>query len=326
MSNEHDPEVERERLLRQLFSHAEPRPQPSPSDTEEIRRAVLEEWDAVTRPRIWRKRAAFGAAAAAVLVAAFVFVGGGPNPSVPAALVARVEQVQGVVTNSNGARLPAGSGLVAGTQLSTGDGQISLRLASGGSLRIGPRSRVVLPSNDEAELLAGTLYFDSEEQRTSEFAVTTGLGRILDVGTQFLVRLDDEQLDVGVREGRVTVTRDARSADARVGERLVATKEANDLRRDSIATFGGEWEWTERLAPPFDTDGRTLGEFLSWFESQTGRTVVFADPTAERSARDARLTGSIDTDLPPLQKLSAVLALSDLTYVLDGERVVIRMR
>jgi hypothetical protein len=96
------------------------------------------------------------------------------------------------------------------------------------------------------------------------------------------------------------------------------------VRREPIPTFGAEWEWAERLAPPFDIDGRTLGEFLSWFEAQTGRTVVFADATAEPALRDAVLSGSID--LPPLQKLSAVLALNDLTYVLDGERVVIRMR
>jgi ferric-dicitrate binding protein FerR (iron transport regulator) len=324
MSNERDPEVERERLLRRLFAHAEPRLQPPPTDAEEVRRAVLEEWEAVTGRRVWRKRGAFAAAAAAVLVAAFVYLNGGPGPSAPTPLVARVEQVQGIVTTSNGARLVAGGGLVGGTQLASDDGQIGLRLASGGSLRIGPRSRVVLAGSDEAELLAGVLYFDSEDGRTSEFAVTTQLGRVRDVGTQFLVRVDDDQLDIGVRAGRVTLTRGGASDDAGVGERLVASQASNGLRRESIATFGGEWEWAERLAPPFDIDGRTVSTFLAWFEAQTGRTVVFADAAAERTAQTAMLSGSID--LPPLQKLSAVLALTDLTYTLDGERVVVRLR
>jgi ferric-dicitrate binding protein FerR (iron transport regulator) len=324
MSNESDSEAERERLLRQLFAHSKPRPEPPASDAEEIRRAVLEEWEAVTGKRAWRKRGAFAAAAAAVLLAAIVYVSGGPGPGVPAQLVARVEQLQGVVLAANGARLATGSGVVAGSELSTGDGQVGLRLSSGGSLRIGPRSRVVLPGGDEARLLAGVLYFDSEGERASEFAVTTDLGRVRDVGTQFLVRLDEQQLDVGVREGRVMVTRGGTSESAGVGERLVASQGGGDLRRDSIATFGDEWEWTERLAPPFDIDGRTLGEFLAWFEAQTGRTVEFADAATERTLRDAVLSGSID--LPPLQKLAAVVALNDLTYVLDGERVVIRMR
>jgi hypothetical protein len=324
MSNERDPEAENERLLEQLFAHAKPRPQPPAGDTEDVRRAVLDEWEAVTGPRVWRRRGAFAAAAAAAIAAVAVYVGSGPGPSVSPPLVARVEQVQGVVTAANGARLPAGSGIIAGTELATGDGQISLRLTSGGSLRIAAGSRVVVPSGDEAELLAGMLYFDSEEQRSASFAVTTDVATIQDVGTQFLVRLDDEQLDVGVRDGRVAVTRDAVSEAAGAGERLIAARTADALRRDSIATFGGDWEWTERLAPPFAIDGRTLGEFLAWFEAQTGRTVVFADTAAEATLRAAVLRGSID--LPPLEKLSAVLALNDMTYELEGERVVIRRR
>ena len=90
-----------------------------------------------------------------------------------------------------------------------------------------------------------------------------------------------------------------------------------------IPTFGSDWEWAERLAPPFDIDGRTLGEFLAWFEAQTGRTVEFGDAAAERK-REALLSGTID--MPPLQKLSAVLSTVDLTYMLDGERVVIHSR
>jgi hypothetical protein len=324
MSNQPDTEAERERLLKELFAHAAPRPQPPADDTEEIRRAVLAEWEAVTGRRSMRKRGIFAAAAAATLAALAVYLGDGSAPSVPAQLVARVEQVQGVVLTADGARLSAGSGVLPGTEVASGDGQIGLRLANGGSLRIAAGSRVVLASSDEAELVAGALYFDSEGERDTEFAVTTELGRVLDVGTQFLVRLDAEQLDVGVREGRVTLTRGGVSDAAGVGERLVASQAAGDLRREAIATFGDEWAWAERLAPPFDIDGRTLGEFLAWFEVQTGRTVVFADAATERSARAAVLNGSIE--LPPLEKLSAVLALTDLDYSLDGARVVVRGR
>ena len=326
MSNERDSEVERERLLRQLFSHAKPRSQPPPDDTEEIRRAVLAEWEAVTGARIRRNRAGLAAVAAAALVAAAViYVGGGePVPSAPAPLIASVERVQGIVATGDGVRVSAGSGIVAGVRLESGDGQLSLRLANGGSLRIGPRSRVALTSGDQAELLAGAVYFDSEQRRPNEFVVTTQLGEIRDVGTQFLVRLDDEQLAVGVREGRVTLMRGGDLGTAGVGESLVASQAGNGLRRDSIETFGADWEWAERLAPPFDTEGRTLGEFLAWFEAQTGRMVVFADAATERELRTSQLRGSID--LPPLQKLSAVLDVNNLTYSLEGNRVVIRRR
>lgn len=321
MSIERDSE-ERERLLRQLFARAKPRVQPPPGDSEEIRRVVLAEWEMVTGARIWRRRAAFVAVAASLLVAAVVYVGGGdPSPNAPAPLIASVERVQGIVTTANGVRVSDGSGIAAGEQLQSGEGQVALRLASGGSLRIAPRSRVALTSGDEAELLAGVVYFDSEQRRPSEFVVTTQLGRIRDVGTQFLVRLDDSQLDVGVREGRVTLTRGGTADAAGAGERLVAARGAGDVRRDSIETFGTDWEWAEGLAPPFDIDGRTFGEFIDWFEMQTGRTVVFADAALESALRGAVQRGS--PDVPPLQKFSTVMQINNLAYTLDGGRVVI---
>jgi hypothetical protein len=78
------------------------------------------------------------------------------------------------------------------------------------------------------------------------------------------------------------------------------------------------------VAPPFQTDGRKVGDFLTWFAAQTGRTVVFGSTEAERVAREHVIRGSID--LPLLQELSAVLAIADLTYALEGERVVINTR
>src|SRR5690348_3750629 len=116
MSNERDSEVERERLLQRVFARAKPRLQPPPGDTEEIRSAVLAEWEQMTGRRVWRKRAGFAAAAAVALLAVLTYRGGGPEPSALAPLVARVEQVQGVVTTADGARLAGSSGLLAGAR------------------------------------------------------------------------------------------------------------------------------------------------------------------------------------------------------------------
>jgi len=326
MSNEREHDAEAERVLKGLFAHAKPRLQPPAADTEEIRRAIYAEWDAVTGRRVWRKRAGF-AAAASVLLAVALWVGGGLNPGAPPPMVARVERVQGAVEGAAAARAVIGDELVAGTVLSTGAGQVALRLASGGSLRIGPRSEIVLTGPDGAELVAGVLYFDSEDRRSGvEFTVTTGLGTVRDVGTQFLVRLDDDrsELDVGVRDGRVSLMTSGESGTAGVGERLVAAQDTSTIRRDAIETFGSEWDWAEKLAPPFDIEGRTISDFLAWVAAQTGRTVVFSDPAAERLAQTHILRGSVDFE--PLQKLSAVLATTDLNATLEGGRVVISMR
>ncbi|RPI59975.1 MAG: hypothetical protein EHM50_08220, partial [Lysobacterales bacterium] len=67
MSNERDAQQRSERTLKQLFAHAEPRPLPPAADTEQIRRAVLAEWEAVTGRRQWRRRTAFATAASVLL-------------------------------------------------------------------------------------------------------------------------------------------------------------------------------------------------------------------------------------------------------------------
>ncbi len=324
MSNERDAAQRSERALKELFEQAEPRPPPPAADAEEIRRAVYAEWDALTGRRQWRRRTGFAAAASVVLAAA-VWFATSLVPSAPPATVARVERIRGAIDTEAGMRLASGSVLVTGDTLSTRTGQVALRLTSGGSLRIGPRSEVVLTGTDAAQLVSGTLYFDSENRRGSvPFSVTTPLGTVRDVGTQFVMRVDGERTDVGVREGRVTLTTQAASDTAEAGQRLVAEERATTIRREPVPKFGGDWLWAEELAPPFDIDGRTVKEFLTWFASQTGRDVVFASPAAEQSARDTRLSGSID--LEPLRTLAAVLATTDLTYTIEEDRVVIETR
>lgn len=327
MSNERDAEQRAERALKELFAHAEPRPLPSAEDTEEIRRAVYAEWDAMTRPRQWQRRAGFGAAASVALAAA-VWVGSGLLPTAPPVLVARVERVQGVIDTDAGVRLAVNGMLTVGDTISTRTGQLALRLASGGSLRIAPRSQVVLTSADAVELVGGKVYFDSENRRAgTAFSITTELGTVQDVGTQFIVNLDPQRagLDVGVRDGRVTLTTPGAADTAAAGERLVAAPDAEAIRREPMPIVGEDWAWAEELAPAFDTNGRTVSEFLAWFERQTGRSVVYASEEVERLAREARVSGSIDR--PPLQKLAAVLATTgDLAYVIEGDSVLIETR
>ncbi|HUQ52549.1 MAG TPA: FecR family protein [Gammaproteobacteria bacterium] len=326
MSNERDSEQRSERALTQLFQQAAPRPMPPAEDAEAIRRAVYAEWEALTGRQHGLRRAGF-AAVAAVVLAAIVWVGTGLVPSTPPAAVARVERVQGIIDTDLGMRLEVGTTLVAGDSVSTRTGQVALRLASGGSLRVGPRTDLVLSSADAAELTSGSLYFDSESRRAGvPFSVTTPRGTVSDVGTQFVVRLDGERapLDVGVRDGRVLLMTKSASGMAEAGERLIAAVDTTAIRRETMVTFGADWDWADELAPPFDIDGRTVNEFLSWFSRQTGRSVVFGSDAAERLARETRLSGSID--LAPLQKLSAVLTLTDLTYALEDERVVIETR
>jgi ferric-dicitrate binding protein FerR (iron transport regulator) len=319
----------REHALRALFAHAAPREAPPQTDAAEIRAAVYAEWDAMTSPRIIWRRLGFGAAAAALL-AAVARLAIATRPPVQLPTVARVERLQGAVLVSvdggPGVALRNGDPVAADSALTTGAGEVALRLVQGGSLRLAPRTRLLLTAANAADLSTGALYFDSEQRTTGaeRFSVVTSHGTLRDVGTQFVVQVDNASLEVSVRDGSVSLARGPDAFAAGAGEKLLAADNANEVHRESIATFGADWAWVERLAPPFDINGRHLNEFLQWVASQTGRTLVFADAATERIARDTVLNGSID--LEPLPKLVAVLALTDLDYSMDGGRLVITVR
>jgi ferric-dicitrate binding protein FerR (iron transport regulator) len=320
MSDSEKPsDQETERAMQSLFAHVRPRDMPPAADEAEIRRALFAEWDAVTGRRAFLGRAVAATAAAAILLATFAALLLRTG-SAPAAVVASVERVRGDA-QVDGTALAIGAAVPTSVRIDTHSGQVALRLANGGSLRLAPQTRVTFAAAGRATLDAGTLYFDSENGATP-VEVRTPLGVVRDMGTQFVARLAGERLDVAVRDGRVAIERGSGTVDVAAGERVSVTSGAPAPRRERTASFGGDWDWAERLAPPFDIDGRRLIDFLEWEEAQTGRTLQFADPDTEQAVRNAVLTGSVDAE--PLPMLAAVLSTTEFEYVLDGDRIVIR--
>lgn len=311
-----DPEAER--AMQSLFAQVQPRDLPPAADEAEIRRALFAEWDAITGRRAFLRRAVAATAAAAILLAMFgaLLLRTG---SAPAAVVASVERVRGDVQIA-GAAPAIGAEVRSAVRIDTHSGQVALRLANGGSMRLAPQTRVTFAAAGRATLDGGTLYFDSENGAAVE--VRTPLGIVRDMGTQFVARLAGERLEVAVRDGRVAIDRGSGAVDVAAGERVSVTSGAAAPRRERSSSFGGDWDWAERVAPPFEINGRPLIDFLQWVEAQTGRTLEFADPNSERVARDTVLMGSMD--LEPMPMLAAVLATTDLGYALDGDRIVIR--
>src|SRR6185295_16170191 len=108
--------------------------------------------------------------------------------------------------------------------------------------------------------------------RGQPFAVVTAHGTFRDVGTQFVATVDMARLEVGVRDGSVALTRGAVSTGVATGEKITVAG-STEILRESLPTFGRDWAWAERLAPPFDIDGRRLVDFLEWVADQTGRTL-----------------------------------------------------
>jgi hypothetical protein len=61
------------------------------------------------------------------------------------------------------------------------------------------------------------------------------------------------------------------------------------------------------VSPAFAAEGRTLGEFLGWFERETGRSVAFAEPGEAATANAIVLHGSL-RGLEPTEALETLAA------------------
>lgn len=228
---------------------------------------------------------------AAIAVSLFLtYSGQAPGPLA----MASVDRVLGEVRIA-GAPVTVGNVVDPDTLIETAEGgRIALRLAAGQSLRIDSRSRVVLHTASEMTLDAGGIYIDTEQLASATpVRVMTHLGEARDVGTQFQVRLTDELLTVGVREGKVELTRPDQDTLS-IGSGFVLDLSSRGDQTERTATPDDPiWQWVEAVAPEFELDGATLEQYLDWYAGQKGLSLAWSDAGSEAQAKRTRLRGSI---------------------------------
>jgi ferric-dicitrate binding protein FerR (iron transport regulator) len=319
---------ERDDALERLFKHTGPRLHPPEADEQAIRESLHAEWRAVVGRRKWQARTSWAAAAMIFVVGAVVLLDGGPRMVAGPQLVASISRMEGriqIVEDGEvlAAELASGDAMFADQSVDTMGGAVAFDLPQGGSLRLATDSRIRFISGNEIELLRGALYFDSQNSPASGDAaltIRTPLGSVRDIGTQFMAELERETIGVSVREGSVAVEQGDGQFEAGVGERLRVSL-GGGIAKQAIELYGNDWDWVEQLAPTFEIEGRSVFDFLTWVEHETGRHVVFTSVEAENRARRSVLRGTID--LQPMPMLRAVMATTDLTYTVSAGEIAV---
>jgi hypothetical protein len=307
---------------------------PSRSDEAAVRQALRAEWQTVSGRHRSRRRIVGFAMAATVLIGLFSALGLFRLPAVvDAAQVATIERSFGSIyllgESSELHETPALSRVLSGQTIVTGDDAgIALAWGHGGSLRLDANTRIRFLDGKSVYLEAGRVYFDSTPSAliagitaggAADFVVTTDHGEVSHIGTQFMIRVDDRNLSVSVREGQVSV--DGRYHDyvASSGEQVTFGGRQQPAVL-SISGFAKDWSWVSRISPPADVDGRSIYEFLQWVYRETGLQPRF-EGQAEQVARIELLKGTIDAE--PLESLPRWMATTALGYEInEGEGVI----
>ena len=219
-----------------------------------------------------------------------------------------------------------GGSLGTGRRLRTQpDGRAALRLAGGASLRLAGQTEVLLDAPGRIFVHHGTIYVDGGVPPGADpIEVVTPAGTAREIGTQFELQVAGARLRLRVREGSVSIDQGGRSLVGTAGEQITID-DFGGIRRSAIERASVDWAWAEAVAPVPDVDGRPATQLIDWVARETGRRLRYESPAVEKRAASVTLHGNI-RHLAPLAALEAMLATTDLEYVLEGDTMEIRAR
>ena len=216
--------------------------------------------------------------------------------------------------------------LYLGDALQTGAAGALLQRADGTELRVSGNTRLLLASASSVRLGRGRLYVQTYGlPRTQDLVVSTDLGSVEHLGTQFLVERADDALVVAVRDGRVAMHYPQHPVVELQDGEAASVDPHGELRRWNLSAFDDIWEWADGLASPLVIDGQSLYAVLSRIAQRTGLVLRFSTPAAETEARGLALHGA-PLELQPRDALAAVLATTTLSGTTVGREILVSAR
>jgi len=316
MSNDESRTNDAGGMVERLLHAAGPGPEIPEDGAGRIKALIRPAWrDGVSARSRQRHRLLMGglAAAAALIIAVFYLPSLRPDTPVAVSQAMVVALIDGTLeitppgsnvaflTNENiGAEIPRGSLIRTGTR-----DRAALQLTDHRSLRLDVETALRLDSEASISLDAGAIYVDAQNGSDTGVEVRTALGTATDIGTQFEVRLGDGTLDVTVRAGLVSLSRDGEEIRITHGVALSIDADGT-VGTDAVTPDDPMWAWAQEIAPTFEIEGRSVLAFLDWVSSETGLSIGFASNDVEQLAATTILHGSIE-GLSPIEAPAVVL-------------------
>jgi len=210
-----------------------------------------------------------------------------------------------------------------GDTIETGDdAALAIAWNTTGSLRVNSSSTVTLISHDHIELINGEIYYDSrsiDALETSVISVETPLGTIRHIGTQFLAKVDSGGIEISVREGQVEFGSHTSSILYINGGESVRVNGSLTPVFSTVGPTDESWNWTSAIAPYLDAKGRSTHDIIRWLSRETGRTVEYADESAEDYALADQVRGIGKVE--PLTAIAIIPIATALQFDIDNHTI-----
>ncbi|MCX7544701.1 FecR family protein [Marinicella gelatinilytica] len=202
---------------------------------------------------------------------------------------------------------------------SSSDGYLIWHLNDGSELRQGPDARIVWQSDQQIELLTGQLFHNTDITQSAEpFMISTKLGSVSHVGTQYVVKHQPNRLQVAVKSGRVNISRQQKQHTVKGNELMSISPDGVE----SVHTFTGHnhpmWSWTFKTQQPYALKGQSLYDFVVWISQHTDLAVDWQGH--QQATQGVLLQGTIDK-MSVDMALKTVFASTDYQYQIDQGRL-----
>ena len=219
-----------------------------------------------------------------------------------------------------------GGELYVGDAIQTGAIGAVLHRADGSELSMSTNTRLSFGSASTVRLWRGRLYVQTHGlPRTQGLVVSTDLGSVEHLGTQFLVEREVDALLVAVRDGRVAIHCPQHPPVELQDGEAARVDPHGELKRWNLSAFDNIWDSTDVLESPLSIDGQSLYAVLSRIAQRSGLILRFSTPATETEARSLALHGA-PLELQPRDALAAVLATTTLSATTVGREIVVSAR
>lgn len=189
---------------------------------------------------------------------------------------------------------PQAEAFIVGDTLHTAQGaNLTLMLPDQTLVTLDQNSRITLTDAANIRVLAGRIYVDSPDHNTS-ITVSTALGDIVDIGTQYQVTVAANNLEVAMREGITHIQLPGKTLVAKVANGLgdvLTINHKQQVEASQIASNAAQWQWTHKTQPDFTLNQASVSELLTWAARITGKDIVYDSRQTQKIAEQTHLSG-----------------------------------